>query len=761
MRDIRVVIIVVFALLAIASAFFLTRLRFTFDFEQFFPRGDKDLEIFREFIASFETDDNFLLVAVRREEGAFEQKFLEQFHDFSLAARKLPHVSESQALTQIGYPLKTPFGFTTIPAIHIDDPSRYEEERDRILRDERFVNNLISEDGNTLVVLLKTVNSIDLEQARVLMEGLDELIAGYNFDEYHYLGRAYFQTELVAMQKREIMVSAGVAGILVSLIMFWIFRRTWGIVIALISIGLGMLLFMGLLGATGRPLNAMAALYPVLMIIVGTSDVIHIMSKYIDELRKGKSKQEAIQVTIKEIGLATLLTSITTAIGFATLLTSRVDPIRDFGLNAAAGVLVAYITVIFFTTALLSYFKADQLMKIGKSIAFWENSMLSSYRLTLSKGTAIKWGALAMLIVCGIGISRINTNYGIIDNLPRGEKITEDFTFFERELTGFRPMELAVYTQGDYQVDDYAVIREMDKIEGYLRQFPSIQAIGSITTLYKSINQAFNNNREDAFIVTENERQFERYRRLTGQLPKFDPNVLVSKDGTKARITSRIKDVGADTIKAMGLRIDNWIDQHIDSEVIKVNRTGTGVIIDKNAEYIRRSLLEGLGIAVVIVSVLMAFLFQNWRILLIALVPNIFPLLLAGALIGYLGIELEAGVSIVFAVIFGIAVDDTIHFLSKYKLALNKGMEREEAIKITFVETGKAIVLTSIILFFGFLVMLFSIHPPSVVVGLLISLTLLSALISDLLLIPVMIRWMQPAQQEAIQKGEKMVTGNG
>lgn len=759
MRDIRVVIICVFALLAIASAFFLTRLRFTFDFEQFFPRGDKDLEVFREFISSFETDDNFLLVAVRREEGAFEQRFLEQFHDFSLVSRKLPHVLESQSLTQMGYPLKTPFGFTTIPAIHIDDPSRYADEQERLLRDERFVNNLISADGKTLVVLLKTVNSIDLEQARELMEALDELISGYNFKEYHYLGRAYFQTELVAMQKREIMVSAGVAGILVSLIMFWIFRRAWGIVIALVSIGLGMLLFMGLLGATGRPLNAMAALYPVLMIIVGTSDVIHIMSKYIDELRKGKPKREAIQITIKEIGLATLLTSITTAIGFATLLTSRVDPIRDFGLNAAGGVIVAYITVIFFTTALLSYFKADQLMKIGKSLAFWENSMLSSYRFTIKNGNAIKWGALFLLIICGVGISTITTNYGIIDNLPRGKKITEDFTFFEKELTGFRPMELAVYTQGDYEVNDYEVIREMAKIEDYLHQFPGLQAIGSITTLYKSMHQAFNNNREDAFKVPENKQQFARYRRLTDQLPKFDPNILVSKDGTKARITSRIKDIGADTIKAMGLRIDNWIAQNIDEEVIKVNRTGTGVIIDKNAEYIRRSLLQGLGIAVLIVSVLMAFLFQNWRILLIALVPNMFPLLLAGALIGYLGIELEAGVSIVFAVIFGIAVDDTIHFLSKYKLALNKGMPREEAIKITFVETGKAIVLTSIILFFGFLVMLFSIHPPSVVVGLLISLTLLSALVSDLLLIPVMIRWMQPAQQEAIQKGEKIVTG--
>lgn len=146
----------------------------------------------------------------------------------------------------------------------------------------------------------------------------------------------------------------------------------------------------------------------------------------------------------------------------------------------------------------------------------------------------------------------------------------------------------------------------------------------------------------------------------------------------------------------------------------------------------------------------MAMLFKNWKMLLISLVPNLFPLLVAGALLGYLGIDLEAGVSIVFAVIFGIAVDDTIHFLSKYKLALQNNLSSEEALAVTFTETGKAICLTSIILFFGFLIMLFSIHPPSVTIGLLISITLLSALFSDLLLIPVMIRWLIPQKSHPI-----------
>jgi len=166
-------------------------------------------------------------------------------------------------------------------------------------------------------------------------------------------------------------------------------------------------------------------------------------------------------------------------------------------------------------------------------------------------------------------------------------------------------------------------------------------------------------------------------------------------------------------------------------------------------------LLQGLGVAVLLVSLLMAFLFRNWRMLIISLVPNLVPLLLAGALLGYLGIELEAGVSIIFAVVFGIAVDDTIHFLSKYKLARSKGKSIEESLQITFVETGKAICLTTVILFFGFLVLLFSIHPPSVTIGLLISLTLVSALIGDLMLIPLLIRWLYPKENSNASDAKK------
>lgn len=742
----RAISLSIFGALSIVSLFFLLQLKFSFSFEQFFPKGDKDLDFFKAFIEEFEADDNFLLVAVRREGGVFEQEFLEKVHDFTLQAGQLPNVLESQSLTKLAYPIKTPFAVTSIPVIHIDNPSRYESDKKRLFQDERFVHNFISEDGETMVVFLKTVSSITFEQARELLDGLNGLVSEYGFEEYHYLGRPYFQVELVDMQKREIIFSAIVSFFLVTLIMYFIFRKPWGIAISLISIALGMLLFMGYMGAFGRELNAMSALYPIIMIMVGTSDVIHIMTKYIDELRKGKARREAAIITVKEIGLATLLTSVTTAIGFASLLTSRIGPIQDLGVNAAVGVMIAYVTVIGFTVVMLSGFRVDQLVKLGKGQAFWDRSMLWTYRLTRNYPRRIAAGGIFVFALCLLGISWVTTNYDIKSNLPRGSKITADFEFFEKNLTGFRPVEFAVFPQGEYKANDFEVVREIDKVEDKLKEIEGIRAVNSVTAVYKSINQMFNGNRPEAYELPESKGQFQRYQRLVSQVPMAQANVLVNKDGSKARITSRIFDIGADSVKTRVDQVQQWAEANVDPGVIKIQQTGTALIIDKNAQYVREDLVEGLGMAILIVSVLMALLYQNIKMLLISLVPNVFPLLMAGALLGFLNIELEAGISIVFAAIFGIAVDDTIHFLSKYKLAINKGKSTEQALQITFAESGKAIVLTTVILFCGFLIMLFSQNPASFTVGLLISVTLFGAMISDLLLIPLFIRKFIPTE---------------
>lgn len=736
----RVPTLFVSALLFLLSGGGLFFLKFEFDFEQFFPQGDPDLAFFQEFIEEFETDDNFLLVGVERQDGIFDSLFLSELGSFSKKTRELPHVTGVNGLLQWKYPVKTPFGITAVPGVHADDPAFYPSDRKRILEDPRLAGFLINDDATGTVLVLKLINSIGLEDARELMTALESLVSEYHFEKVHYLGRPNFQTVLVDMQKREVIVSSGVAAILVFLAMFFIFRKTWTIVIAMTSIALALLFFFGFLGWTGRPLNAMAALYPVLMIIVGTSDVIHILTKFQAELRKGLDKWDAWTVTVRQIGLATLLTSLTTAVGFASLFTSRIGPIREFGLNAAIGVGIAYLTVIFFTGAALLSFEPGQILSDQPRKRSWEGLMQRTNVITRKYSRAILIITGLFLMWCFWGISQITTNYRIEDQMPRNSKITEDFLYFEEEFTGFRPYELAVQTAPGHRITDYDVLREMDRVETYLKEQPLIRSVQSVTDVYRSIRRMENQNRVEAYRFPEDSLEFARQSRYTRLMPREALAVLVSSDSTKGRISARVADAGADEIREMSEGLFAYIRENSDSSLVHFRLTGTGVIVDKNAQYVRESLVWGLGLALIAVSILMALLFRQAVLLIIALIPNLVPLIFAGAVLGWLGIELEAGISIVFAIVFGIAVDDTIHFLSKYKLIRQEGYTREAAIATTFAETGKAIVLTSLILFFGFLVLFFSIHPPSVIVGLLISITLLSALVADLFLLPICIR---------------------
>ncbi len=730
-----------FIILSLLSCLLLPSLKFSFNFEQFFPKGDEDLEFFQDFIKEFETDDNFLLIALDNEPTVFELPFLTRVDSFTKTAyKKIPYVKLVQSITNFSYPVMTPFGPTTIPALHLDDPSRMEEDSLRLMQDERVLYNMINAKATSTALVIKTDDNIQMEASDEIMEAVYSLLAEHGFTDYHILGRAYFQSELAKLQFREILISTVISGILIAIVMILIFRRWASIFVALGSIGIGLLIFMGMLSLGGRELSLMSALYPVLMLIVGTSDVIHIMSKYHDELRHGQTRKEAMRITIRQIGMATLLTSLTTAAGFATLLSSRIGPIQDFGLNSALGVLIAYVVVIGFTCPVLSLFSKEQMISSDKKKDRWSGILNKAYHFSIDKSKLISICSVICLFLFAIGISKVHTNYDLYTNLPEGAKISEDFLYFEKEYAGFRPLELAGTIQEDYRIYDYEVIEQLVKAEDYLKSQPEIQTAFSLGTLTKSINQMMHSSQASEYKMPDR-KDYRKVKRMFASLPSTGTDVLVSKDKRKTRVSSKVKDVGAKNIKKMSAKVDAWLATNINPEVIQFRQTGTGLLLDKNSEFVKDSLLQGLLIALLIVSLLMGFLFRSWKMLFLALVPNLIPLLFAAALIGYSNVALEAGISIVFAIIFGIAVDDTIHFLSKYKLAKDQfDGDVEKALHKTFLECGKAIIFTTIILFFGFLVLLFSSNQPSVVIGMLISVTLLSALVADLTILPVLIR---------------------
>lgn len=741
-----------YGLLTLASLFLLPRLQFTFDFEQFFPKGDPEYEFFKKYVRDFESDDNFLLVAVERREGVFDSVFLAKFHDFTLRAGQLPFVTSANSLTKMQYPLKTPFGITAVPVVHLENPVFYATDRTKVLQDRRFVNNLISADGQALAVVLKTVDRNTLEQGQALMGALDSLLAGYQFEETHTLGRAYFQRDLVEMEKREILVSTCLAALLVICVLFFIFRRWWTVFIAITGIGLALLFFLGLLSAVGRELNALSALYPILMCIVGVADTIHITSKYLDELGKGHDRNTAIRTTLREIGLATFITCITTAIGFASLVTNRTVPIQAFGLNAALGVILSFFVIYGWLWAMLPRFQLHQLVKATPEYVFWDRFMGWTYRFTKQHHRGIVWFSLGLIAICALGISKIHTNYFLKDNLPRGQQVTKDFLYFERKFSGFRPVEIAVFPQNGRQADDFEVLQQMDKLENHLRSYPPVKTVASINDVYRSLHAMNYGNRPEAYRLPDSLAEFGDYQRLVEKIPAAYSEVLLSKNHDKARIAVRMTDVGRDSVERIQQNIESWWGRNIDSSIARFRLTGTGVILDRNSIYIRDNMLQGLLPSVLVVAIIMGFLFKDLRMVVVFIVPNVLPLLFAGAFIGYLGIPLEAGIATVFNIVFGIATDDTVHFLSNFKLCRSRGLSVEESLQTTLAETGKAMCLSSIILFFSFAVLLFSIYPPSVIVGLLVSITLVGALFCDLLLVPVLVRWL--IKEQTTGKGQ-------
>lgn len=269
-----------------------------------------------------------------------------------------------------------------------------------------------------------------------------------------------------------------------------------------------------------------------------------------------------------------------------------------------------------------------------------------------------------------------------------------------------------------------------------------MKTLVSINDVYRSLNAMNYGNRPEGYRLPDSLADFRKLQLLVNKMPPSASEVLLSKNHDKARIAGRMQDVGRDTVAMIQENIDAWKDTHIDSNIVRFKVTGTGVILDKNSAYIRDNMLQGLIPSVLIVALIMGFLFKDLRMVLVFTIPNVFPLFFAGALIGYMGIPLEAGIATVFSIVFGIATDDTVHFLSNFKLCRSRGMNVEDSLYTTLTETGKAMCLSSIVLFFSFLVMLFSIHPPSVSVGLLVSITLAGALFCDLLLVPVLVRWL-------------------
>lgn len=724
-----------------AAAWFTLQLRFSYDYADFFPDRDPDLEFYQDFRERFEPDDNFLLIGMQPEGGVFEQGFLRALDSATRAAGQLPGVDRSLSVSNFRYAVVSPFGILDYPAVHPEDTSRFTADSVRIFQDERLRGKLISEDGRTAVILLKTADTLDQQDAQPLVTGVRRIMESTGLREFHLLGKAYFETELIRIQRNEFLLYACLSVLLVCVITFLMFRKVWVVVLSALTVGISLLLFTGLLGALGIEQNVMSTLYPIVIIIIGISDAVHFIGKYLVELRRNSHRRIALFRTLSDIGFATFLTAVTSAIGFLTMLTSNVPPIRNFGLYSALGVLVVYAVVVLLISPILTLFRPEQIdaHTDGESPR-WTYFLQRINAIGKNRPRRVVLITAAVMAVFVYGVTQISTNIHIGQGLPKGARITQDFVFFEKHFNGFRPFEIAAVAQNGHRIDEPAVLRQIEKVEQQAKSYPMVNGIQSITMMYKSMHRAHHGDRVEYYQLPESDSVLSAYNRLLQKFAIREVHTLISEDHKAGRISGFISDVGTDSISMMQEDLRRFIEDETDPDLVHFTATGTGVIFDKNTLYLRQNIISGVLLAFLCIGLVMGYLFRDWKMVMISIIPNIIPLIVCAGIMGLLHIELDAPTSIIFGISYGIAVDDTIHFLSKFNIERQKGYDVEVALQNTFAETGKAVFTMSVILFFGFMILLLSPTAATFNIGLLTGITLFSAIWPDIFLLPILLR---------------------
>ena len=727
------------------SIYELRKIKFNYDFENFFPVNDPDLDVYLDFRKTFEYDNEFVLIAVENKKGVFQKSFLEKIELLSDSLKLVPDIISVTSPTTLQNTSITAFGPIRTPLIHVDESERYKSDSALIFQSEELIGSFFSKDGKSISLFIKTTQGINKINSDKLVATVNRLLVNSNFDKFRTASKAQGQKTYLDRLTGEFYIFFICSFLLIVLFLYISFRSFWGVWVPLMVVILSIIWTLALMTALGKPLDIMTVLLPTMMFVVGMSDVVHIVTKYLEELREGNSNRfDALLKTIKDVGFATLITLLTTSLGFLSLLNSHILPIRDFGLYTSIGVFIGFILSFTIVPVVLNVIPQPNLKLENKSSQFWNKRLLKLLSWVLKNGKLIGFGTIVLVILSFVAIGKININNYMIEGLTTKDEMRQDFIFFEKHFAGARPFELiATPTDTSSTMLGIKEIKAMNKLETYLKDNYKVGFILSPISILKEINKANNNGNPTYYTLPADS---ESIADLTDQLAQFrkrkELKNLLTTDGKQARISGKMHDIGSKIIREQNQKLKTFIASEPEMGAINIQLTGAAVMLDKNNEYIVANTLQGLLLSILIVGLIIALIHKSWKMALIAIIPNLLPIIFIGGLMGLLGIELKSSTSIIFTIAFGIATDDTVHFLGRLKLELLKGKSLLYALKRTYLSTGKAVVVTSLILAAGFMTLMTSGFESTFLFGLLVSITILIAVLTDLLLFPLLVIWL-------------------
>lgn len=737
-------LLLLIAVITISALWLCRSIKFDYNFESFFPKGDDDLEFYLDYRQQFEYDNEFALIGIENSSGIFDRTFLEKVERFSDSLRHVPDIVRVLSPSDIKHPVIGPIGAVEVPYLHIDDPAQYKADSAYIYNSRELRGTLFAKNAKSVTIFLKIKDELHKAPSDTLLHRIERLSASYNFEHVHIAGKIKAVYVYIDRIQEEFLIFFACSFILVIVFLYFSFRSFWGIWLPVVVVMLSIIWTLGFMSAIGKPLDLMTVLLPTMMFVVGMSDVVHIITKYLEELRDGADRFEAFRHTIKDVGLPTFLTLITTMIGFLTLLYVNMQPVRDFGIYTSLGCFIAFILSFTILPSVMLFMKRPINIDRENNEMFWDRRLHRLFRWTISNRKKIFIVTGLLLALSVFGITRIHINNHLLEDLADEDDLKKDFSFFEKEYAGVRPFEMAIHVKDTTKtVFDQEVMQAMDTIEHYLEHDYGVGFMYSPLTTVKSLNKAYNGGDNAYYYLPRDQEEFSDITRLVKRYRKTsEMKALVSADQRTGRITGKMEDIGSEKVRELDRKLDEFIKHAVRPGLISYDLTGAAMIMDKNNQYLVNNMLQGLVMSVLMVAFIIAIIHRSLKMVIISIIPNIIPMIMVGGLMGYFGVDLKSSTSIIFSIAFGIATDDTIHFLARLKLELSKGKPVLYAIKRTYISTGKAVIVTSLILSAGFLTLIMSSFQSTFLFGLLVSIILFIAVFTELLLLPPLLLWL-------------------
>lgn len=744
----RPLIIILVLAFTVFLGFQWRHMRFTYTEANLLP-DDHEVNLeYQNFKDKFGEEGNLIVLGIQ-DERLFTPEILTAWNELSARIAQADAVALSLSLKDLKILDKQeePQRFDLVPfmtdsTLTAESAASY---RKLLFDDLPFYENLIynKETGTVRSAVYLKKDLINTPARRDFVVN-DLIPAIADFEEAHDIkvrtsGMPYIRTLNAQNIIDEIGIFVGAALLVTSFIFFFFFRSYRATFISMVTVIIGVMWAFGFLGLLGYEITVLTAIIPPLIIVIGIPNCIFLINKYQQEYKNHGNQVKALQRVITKVGNATLMTNITTASGFGTFILTESSLLSEFGVVASINIIAIFLLCLLIIPILYSYMsppKEKHLKHLGKN---WIEGFVDwMERMVRNRRTTIYASSVLLLALSIIGIYQIRISGSLIEDMPKKAGFYKDIKFFEEEFDGIMPLEILIDTKKKQGVMKLSTLKRMEELSTTIEEQPELSAPISIVNLVKYAKQAyFNGNPKYYQLPTSNERNF-----ILPYAKSFDNDenlmgAYVDSTGQYARITTFMKDVGTDKMERAEENIQLKIDKLFPEERYEVTMTGTALVFQKGTDYLVMNLVISLSLAILLIALFMAWMFKSLRMIIVSLIPNLLPLLVTAGMMGFIGIPIKPSTILVFSIAFGISVDDTIHFLAKYRQELKANKWKiKKSVYASLRETGVSMFYTSIVLFFGFSVFMISSFGGTVALGGLVSATLLFAMLANLLLLP-------------------------